>query len=79
MPSVVTAIIATGRNWTIDYNSGQACNVVSKVFTCIKTAWNRVRNMFATVLTIITTIWRPGFRHNNSDNAGKCSFTILRP
>ena len=30
-------------------------------FTCIKTAWNRVRNMLATVLTTITTIWRPGF------------------
>ena len=30
----------------IDYNAGQACNVVIKVFT----AWNRVRNMFATVL-----------------------------
>ena len=27
---------------------------------CIKTAWNRVRNMFATVLTTITTIWTPG-------------------
>ena len=52
MPSMVTAIIAAGRNWTIDYNAGQTCNVV------IKTAWNRVRNMFATVLT---TIWRPGF------------------
>ena len=31
------------------------------MFTCIKTAWNRVRNMFATVLTTITTIWRLGF------------------
>ena len=43
------------------YNAGQAFDVVIKVFTCIKTAWNRVRNMFATVLTTITTIWRPGF------------------
>ena len=39
MPSVVTEIIAAGRNWTIDYN---ACDVVSKVFTCIKTAWKHV-------------------------------------
>ena len=29
---------------------------------CVKTDWNRVRNMFATVLTTITTIWRPGLR-----------------
>ena len=34
MPSMVTAIIAAG---TIDYNAGQACDVVIKVFTCIKT------------------------------------------
>ena len=54
MPSVVTAIIEAGRNWTIDYSAGQACDVVIKVFTCIKAAWNRVRNMFATVL-------KPGF------------------
>ena len=47
---------------TIDYNAGEACDVVIKVFTCIKTAWNRVRNMFATVLTTITTIWRPGLK-----------------
>ena len=47
---------------TIDYNAGEACGVVIKVFTCIKTAWNRVRNMFATVLTTITTIWRPGLK-----------------
>ena len=60
MPSMVTAIIAAGRSWTIDYNAGQACNVVIKVFTCTKTAWNRVRSMFSTVLTAITTIWRPG-------------------
>ena len=53
MSSVVTAIIAAGRNGTIDYNGGKACDVVIKVFTCIKTAWNRVRNMFATVLTTI--------------------------
>ena len=57
---MVTAIIAAGRNGTIDHS--QACDVVIKVFTCIKTVWNRVRNMFATVLTTITTIWRPGLR-----------------
>ena len=66
MPSVVTAIIA-GRNLTIDYNAGQACDVVIKVFRCIRTAWNRVRNMFATVLTTITTIWRPVLRRLRSD------------
>ena len=60
-PSMVSAIIAAGRNWTINYNGGQACDVVIKMFTCIRTAWNRVRNMFETVLTTITTIWRPGF------------------
>ena len=51
MPSVVTAINAAGRNGTIDYNAGQACDVVIKVFTCI------VRNMFATVLTTITRLF----------------------
>ena len=55
VPSVVTAIIVAGRNWTIDYNVGQACDVVIKVFTCIKTPGNRVGNMFPTVLT--TKIW----------------------
>ena len=60
MCSMVTAIIAAGRKLTIDYNEGEACNVVIKAFTCIKIAWDRVRNMFATVLTTITTIWRPG-------------------
>ena len=61
MPSMVTAI-GTGKNRTIDYNAGQACDVVIKASTCIKTAWNRVRNMFATVLTIIATTWskKPG-------------------
>ena len=44
----------------MDYNAGQACDVVIKVFTCVKTAWNRIRNMLATVLTTITTVWRPG-------------------
>ena len=37
-----------------------------KVFTCIKIAWNRVRNMFVMVLTIITIIWLSGLRHNLS-------------
>ena len=37
MPSVVTAIIAAGRNGTIDYIAGQTCDVAIKVFTCIKT------------------------------------------
>ena len=41
------------------YSACQACDVVITVFTCIRTVWNRVRNMFATVLTTITTIWRP--------------------
>ena len=50
---MVTAIIAAGRNWTNDYSASQACDVVIKVFTCIKTAWNRVRNKFATVFTTI--------------------------
>ena len=49
---MVTAIIAGGRNWTIDFNAGQACDVVIKVFICIKTAWNRVRNMFEMVLRL---------------------------
>ena len=56
MSSMVTAIIAAGKNYTIDYNAAEACDVVIKVFTCIKIAWDRVRNMFATVLTTITTI-----------------------
>ena len=48
MSSMVTAIIEAGRNGTIDYNAGEACDVVIKVFTCIKTSWDRVTNMFAT-------------------------------
>ena len=44
------------RERSIDYNDGEACDVVIKVFTCIKIAWDRVRSMFATVLTTITTI-----------------------
>ena len=47
---------------TIDYNAGEGCDVVIKVFTCVKIAQDRVGNMFAMVLTIITTIRRPGFR-----------------
>ena len=39
----------------IDYNAGEACNVVIKLFTCIKFPWDRVGKMFATVLTIIST------------------------
>ena len=50
MSSVVTAIIAAGKNWTIDY-SAEACDVVIKVFMRIKIAWDWVENMFATVLT----------------------------
>ena len=79
MPSIVTAIIAAGRNWTIDYNA-QACDVVIKVFTCItciKTAWNRVRNMFATVLTTITTVWRPSSSFTGTIKS--CLFYALAP
>ena len=54
---MINAIIVAGRNRTIDCNAGQACDLVIKVFTCIKTAWNRARNMFAKVLTTITTIF----------------------
>ena len=54
-----TAIIAVGRNWTIDHNADEACDVVIKVFTCIK---NAVRNKFSTLLTTITTTWRQGLR-----------------
>ena len=28
----------------------------------MKSDWDRAGNMFVTVLAIITTIWRPGFR-----------------
>ena len=52
----MTAIIAAGRSGIIDYNVGEACDVVVKVFTCIKIARDRVGNMFTTVLSIITTI-----------------------
>ena len=55
---MVAAIIAAGRNQTVDYNPGEACDVVIKVFTFIKIAWDRVSNTFATVLTTVTTIWR---------------------
>ena len=39
MSSVVTGIMAAGINWTIDYNAGEACDVVITVFTCIKIAY----------------------------------------
>ena len=66
MSSMVTAIIAAGRNWTIDHNAGEACDVANKVFTCIKIVWDRAESMFATVLTVITTIWKPGFNYKQS-------------
>ena len=45
----------------VDHNAGEDCDVVISVFTYIKITWDRVRNMFVTVLKTITTIWRPGF------------------
>ena len=48
---------------TIDYNAGKACDVVIKVLACVKIAQDRVGNMFAIVLMIITTERRPGFMH----------------
>ena len=43
MPSVVTAIIAAGRNWTIDYNAGQACDIVIKVYqNCLEQSQKHV-------------------------------------
>ena len=36
-----------------------------KLATCIKTAWDRVRNMFAMMFVTITTIWRPDFNKPN--------------
>ena len=51
-----------GEACNVVINAGEACDVVIKVFTCIKTAWNRVTNMFAMVLMTITTIWRPGLK-----------------
>ena len=46
---------------TIDYNAAEACDVVIKVLACVKIVQDRVGNMFAMVLTIITTERRPGF------------------
>ena len=54
---------------------GQVCDVVIKVFMCIKTAWNRVRNMFATVLTTITTVWIPVL----TLNVQQISLTTIKP
>ena len=53
----------TTRAMSSIIKSGQKDTEASiiKVFTCIKTAWNRVTKMFATVLTTIITITRPGF------------------
>ena len=56
MSRMVTAITTTGRNLAIDYNAGETSDVVIKVFTYIIIAWERVENMFLTILTIITTI-----------------------
>ena len=61
MSRTVTAIITAGRNYTIDYNAIDACSVVIKMFVCIKITWDRAGNMFRTVHSIITTIWKPGF------------------
>ena len=54
MSKMVTAIIACEQSPGC-YR--EACSVVVKVFTCIKTdlVWDRVGNMFVTVLMIITT------------------------
>ena len=35
-----------------------------KVFTCIRLAWDKDRNMSVTVLTIITIIWTSDLIHN---------------
>ena len=61
MCRTVTAIITDGRIRIIDHNSGEACAVLIKAFTCIKIVWDRVGKMFVKVLTIITAIWRQGF------------------
>ena len=45
------------NNWSQCRSSLQCCNQSVHVYP---TAWNRVRSMFSTVLTAITTIWRPG-------------------
>ena len=45
-------------------SSGEACDVVIEVFTCIKIVCDRVRNMVATLLTTITTIWKLGLTVN---------------
>ena len=61
------------------YNAGKACDVVIKVFACIKIAWDRVRNMFVTVLTTSTPIWRPGFNFSGSmyqRESGNVSFLL---
>ena len=54
MSRTVTAIFTAVRRLTIDYNAGEACDVVMKVFLCIKIALD----MFVTVLTINTVIFR---------------------
>ena len=78
METSFTAIIAAGRNLTIDYNADETCDIVIRLFTCIKSAWNRVRNIFATVLTTITTIWRPGLKKLIITNPKKMNqFLIL--
>ena len=81
---MVTAIVGAGRNCTIDYSAGEACYVVIKVLTCIKIAWDRVGIMFVTVLTIMTTIWRPALsiskqKHHlkMTDNHLCCHWSLL--
>ena len=50
MSSMVTTIIAAGRNLTIDYNAGEVCDVAIKMFTWIKIAWDRVERMLGQCL-----------------------------
>ena len=57
MSRMVIAITTAGRNWTIDYNAGEACDVAIKVFSCIRIAWDRVGNMFVMVLMIFVTAY----------------------
>ena len=55
----MTVFNTTKRNWIIDRSN--ACDIVNKVFTCVKIAQDRFVNMLGTALATARTIWRPGF------------------
>ena len=59
IPSMVTAIIAAGKNGTINYSAGEACDVVIKVIRVAKELFCKaivLLNLFDSDLQLITML-----------------------